>query len=419
MSKINNVQVSSEIGKLEAVILHTPGQEVANMTPENAQRALYSDILNLSVAQDEYKQFAGVMQQHAQVYELKHLLEDVLAQDSVKKTLVDRIFASEMVWETKDYIQGLPSQELAKLLIEGVVMRKNTLTRYFSQERYSLRPMHNFFFTRDASMSINNKVLLGKMASPVRDRESLIMETIFTHHPELQTATINPVKETTQLDGISIEGGDVQVAREDVLVIGTGIRTTSQGIDFILEHLDKEDQIKHIIVQELPDSPESFIHLDMIFTFLDKDKCMVYDPIILRPNRYRTVHIQKDGKKVKIETKENILSVLKELGMDLEPVYCGGRMDQWHQDREQWHSGANFFSFAPGKVIGYGRNQYTVEEMHKHGFAILPANEVISGKIKLDDYTKYMVTIDGSELARGGGGARCMSMPVRRQAVNW
>ncbi len=118
-------------------------------------------------------------------------------------------------------------------------------------------------------------------------------------------------------------------------------------MDFILNHFKNTEERKHIIVQELPHEPESFIHLDMVFTFLDKDACMVYEPVILKPNRYQTVHISiEKGKVTSIQNKENLLLALKELGMDLKPIYCGGESDAWTQQREQWHSGANFFSFA-------------------------------------------------------------------------
>jgi arginine deiminase len=157
----------------------------------------------------------------------------------------------------------------------------------------------------------------------------------------------------------------------------------------------------------------------MVFTFLDVNKCMVFEPIILQPNKYRTVHINLEGEKVKINTVSNLLAALKELGIDLEPVFCGGQGDPWTQEREQWHSGANFFALGPGKVIGYERNVYTMEEMNKHGFEIIKARDVLKKTIQLTDYSKYVVTIDGSELARGGGGARCMSMPVRRKPVDW
>jgi arginine deiminase len=137
-------------------------------------------------------------------------------------------------------------------------------------------------------------------------------------------------------------------------------------------------------------------------------------------NRLRTIHIQIENRKVtKIEENPNILVALQKVGIDLKPVFCGSKTDSWIQEREQWHSGANFFAFAPGKVIGYARNSHTIDELSNNGFEVLKSSDVIEGKISVDDYKKCVVLIPGSELARGGGGARCMTMPVRRSEVIW
>jgi arginine deiminase len=249
------------------------------------------------------------------------------------------------------------------------------------------------------------------------------MNAIFNHHPLIETKTINPntPENLMNFSGVSIEGGDFQVGRNDILVIGTGIRTSTQGIDFILEQIKhKKEGLQHILIQELPDTPESFIHLDMVFTFLDVDACMVYEPLIMGTNRYHTIHIQvENGKVVDISEKKNLVKALKNLGVDMNPVQCGGVSGDWTQEREQWHSGANFFAVAPGKVIGYGRNVNTIEEMNNHGYAVIKANDVVHDKVDINKYNKYVVTIDGSELSRGGGGCRCMTMPVRRKAVDW
>ena len=214
------------------------------------------------------------------------------------------------------------------------------------------------------------------------------------------------------------EVGPVLVAREDILIVGNGMRTSSQGIDQLVQRLCRQSDSgkRYVIVQQLPDAPESFIHLDMVFTLLDVDKCMVFEPLILHDNKYETVLMTiEDGRVKKIRSENNIPSVLRRLGMDLQPIMCGGTLDEWNQEREQWHSGANFFAIAPGKVISYARNIHTLEEMSKHGFEIIPAQDVIDGKVELAKTGPCVLTLAGSELARGGGGARCMTMPLRRK----
>ena len=429
MSKIVEVNVQSEIGKLNGVILHTPGEEVENMTPENAERALYSDILNLSIARKEYKQLSEVLGKITKTYQVKDLLTNILKDDAIKLEVLNRIekiepFIAEATpkGSIKDQLLDEDAEDLARLLIEGVEMKRDTLTKFLNKDWYDLRPLHNFFFTRDASMSMYNEVLIGRMANAVRDREAIIMQSIFDFTPGFNTKTLNLATTPDPLRKLTIEGGDVQIARDDILVIGNGMRTSTRAIDALMYNFinRNEDKVQHILVQELPHSPESFIHLDMVFTFLDKDKCMVYEPLIMSPGNYQTVHIKiQHGKLISIRREKTLLHALKKLGMDLEPVYCGGEDETWNMEREQWHSGANFFCVAPGKVLGYARNNYTVEAMNNAGFEIIRANDVISNKVDLNKYEKYMITIEGSELPRGGGGARCMTMPINRDAVEW
>jgi len=421
-----NINVNSEIGKLEGVIIHQPGPEIESMSPENASEALYSDILNLSAALPEYNGFSGVLKKYTSVFEVSDLLEETLADSDVKQQLIKNICANEGNFgeDTCGLVNSFDNVVLAKKLIQGIEMKKNNLTKFLSSDKYCFNPLPNLFFTRDASFSVGNEVMISSMASEVRGRETLIMDTIFKYHPVFKATTVNPVsvydKSKEKPKVATIEGGDVLVARDDILIIGNGARTTTQGIDSMIEHKKSKPGTHHIIVQQLPAKPESFIHMDMVFTLLDKNTCMVYEPLIFGGTKHLTTQITIDNHKVtEIKYVKHILSALKSLGMDLEPVMCGGNIDPLFMKREQWHSGANFFTLEPGKIVGYARNTNTIEALNNSGFDVVSAAEIISGTTTFGDHKKMVITIEGNELARGGGGARCMSMPVSRQKVEW
>jgi arginine deiminase len=415
--------INSEFGKLEGVIIHSPGPEVENMTPENAERALYSDILNLSIAAHEYAQLEGILNKVTTVFRVKELLTNVLSNSVAKMELLNEICSHEGIIHEAEPLADNQAGHLTDLLIEGVPLERNNLTNYLNHEKFLLRPLHNLFFIRDSAMAINDKILIGRMANPVREREAMIMEAIFKYHPSLETTAINSIKTDAKSNPAGIakfEGGDLQIIRDDIFLIGIGMRTSTQGIDFLIESLKQQkNRVFNLIIQELPSSPESFIHLDMVFTCLNTFECMVYDPLIYRLNLYRTIHILIENGRVIIQERPNIPSALKKLGIDLKPISCGGKDDLWIQEREQWHSGANFFAFSPGKIIGYERNVHTLEELDKNGYEIIPASDVINEKVSVDDYNKCAITIAGSELPRGGGGARCMTLPVRRTPLDW
>ncbi|NCB37699.1 MAG: arginine deiminase [Erysipelotrichia bacterium] len=407
------VTITSEVGELEGVILHTPGLEIENMTPGNAERALYSDVLNLSVASMEYDELRIVLEKTTGVFQVKTLLEQVLHNAKVKTSLVEKICRNENAMEICPDLLALKDKDLCRCLLEGVLMKKDNLSRFLSNERYTLRPLHNFFFTRDLAVVINDWILISRMANKVRSREAKIMEAIFDYHPMFSVKTLD----MQSLETANIEGGDVLVAREDIIIVGIGARSNPEAVDLLVEHFKSLKKPQHILVQELPLTPESFIHLDMVFTLLDRDICMIYDPVIMQPNRYKTVLISIDNGQVKIGEEHNLLSALEKLGMPLNPVFCGGNSDSWVQEREQWHSGANFFAIGPGRIIGYRRNINTIEELDRKGFSIIDATDVVNNKVDLNKYGKYVITIDGSELARGGGGCRCMTMPIRRKPL--
>lgn len=412
--------VDSEVGRLEAVVVHRPGREVANMTPETVERSLYGDILNLPAALAEYDELLGVLRCRARVLEVGDLLADILAEPVVAEPLVRRLCAVAGVPGVAGELLGLPAADLVRLLIEGVPLRKDNLSRFLSRERYSLPPLHNLFFMRDTGMVIGRHALTGNMASPVRGLEALLVEAVFRHHRRLATRPVNLRNLGADARGggdglVAIEGGDVLVAAPGVLVVGMGARTTREAIDRLVEHFRREGATQHIVVQQLPPSPESFIHLDMVFTMLDRDCCLAYEPVIRQRHHFDTVHIHiEGGRVVTIEEEDDVPTALSRLGLELEVLACGGRADRWVQEREQWHSGANFLALGPGQVVGYGRNEATLEELARAGFAVIPARAVIDGSVDLDRAGRCVVTIASAELARGGGGCRCLTLPVRR-----
>ncbi len=407
------VNVTSEIGRLNALLLHRPGPEIERMTPANAAEALYSDILNKNIVDEEYRYFCGVFEKVTKVYYVTEIIRHLLEDDDLCNSLVTQSCKAEDAEYLIDEIMMLPIKDIATALIEGFPYREGKDPERFAERRYVLRPLYNLFFTRDASSSIYDRVLINSMSFDVRKRENLIYKAIFKHYFKCDVINAqdwNPTAHT--------EGGDVQIGRHDLLCIGQGIRTDAKGIEFLAHTFSNRPKF-NIIVQELPHHPESFIHLDMVYTFLDRDRCMMYEPMLRKTAEFAgksTTWIEIDGGKVKHHNCKNMLEALKHVGFDMEPVFCGGD-DLWMQQREQWHSGANFFSIAPGKVIGYRRNSHTIDALDKAGFSVLKAEDVAEGRVSIDDYNRCVVTFAASELPRAGGGARCMTMPINRDEV--
>jgi arginine deiminase len=406
--------IHSEVDKLNTVILHSPGPEVENMTPATAQRALYSDILNLSVASVEYKQLKSILSRTSKVYEVKDLLDTILESSeacfSIIKELSDYADNPELI----EQLTRLSKNELRNHIIEGIQFVKNSLAGFLDKEKYAVSPLHNMFFTRDTSFIIGNTAFIGSMAKQIREPETILMKNLYKFHPWFKGQIVPLNQKPVELkERPYIEGGDILVFSDDILIIGIGSRTNAAGVDFLIRKILEKQDLKYVLIQELPDSPESFIHLDMVFTLLSHEECLIYEPLIMGTSKYHKVLMTIKNKTIsKIEYVDNLISGLKQIGKNIKPISCGGE-SQILQDREQWHSGANLFAFDAGKVIGYSRNVNTSETLNKNGYEVLTANEVLKKDIDLNSKGKMLVTIDGSELSRGGG-VRCMTMPVNR-----
>ena len=400
------VRVASETGRLRAVLLHKPGIEIERMTPLNAAEAQYSDILYKDNVDHEYGLFRGVLERWTQVYYVEDLLAETLKDPAWRDKLIREAVPDEP--ELIDHFQSMNEGELARLLIEGY---EDPEWDGRSEDRFLFNPLYNLFFTRDASSTVFDRVLLNSMSFEARQRETAVFESIFQRFFGVKTLNAMAWNRDART-----EGGDVQIAAPDTLCIGKGIRTNSRGIEYLTKTFARARETFHIMVQELPWTPESFIHLDMVFTFLGRHQCMTFEPMLKKQGLFvgkDTTLIRIDHGQVSYHPVENILDALRMLGWDMEPLKCGGD-DPWIQLREQWHSGANFFALDDGRVMGYRRNKYTLEALDRAGFAVLDAEDIVSGKVKMEDYGKFVAVFPGFELPRAGGGARCMTMPLLR-----
>ena len=404
-----HVDVSSETGRLRAVLLHRPGAEIERMTPLNAAEALYSDILNKPIVDSEYHYFSGVLNKWTDVYYVEDILESLLQESSVRQHLVGESCRMDGCTQLVPQLLDLDSKQLATILIQGYENPRWDAQN--ADDRYLLKPLYNLFFTRDASSTVYNRVLINSMSFEVRERETLIYEAIFKHFFKVETLNAMAWDRDART-----EGGDVQIASPDLLCIGQGIRTNTKGIKYLAQTFAKEREKFSILVQELPKSPESFIHLDMVFTFLGKHQCMAFEPMLKKTGLFAgkdTTLITIENGNISYRKFPNIVKGLESLGWEIEPV-IGGGSDPWVQLREQWHSGCNFFSMGDGKVLGYRRNTHTIDALDKAGFAVLNAEDIVSDKVNMKDYEKFVAAFPGSELPRAGGGARCMTMPILR-----
>jgi arginine deiminase len=412
------INLDSEIGKLNAVMVHRPGREIENMTPATAAEVLYDDILNLQLAVREHDQLTGVLRRVADVYEFEDLLQDTLADEGMKGLLVDELVKLYDCVELAAELKETDNAELAPQLFQGTPMRKDSLEKFLSPLRHAIPPLPNAFFTRDAVMAVNERVIIGSMAFRARYAEALLLKAIFKYHTGIRSDGFYFDGTSNTSQKITIEGGDLLVLRDDLIMIGYSERTTARGIDTLMRAIAEKGGVQNFIVVEIPKS-RATIHLDMIFTMVDRDACAVFSPLITGMHKCRTFHVHFEQRQVKrIVEYPGVLEALRTQGLDLKPIACGGE-DELRQEREQWSSGANFFALAPGHIIGFEHNQATAEELARNGFEIVTADQVIREDRSLTPGHPTLVTMQGAELSRGGGGCRCMTMPLNRDAVDW
>ena len=415
---MGKIHVTSEIGTLKKVLLHRPGNELLNLTPDTLERLLFDDIPYLPDAQKEHDAFAKVLRDNGvEVVYLEDLVAETLAQNEEVKLKFIRQFMKEAGINTikyrnlvEDYLCSIKdTKELVLKTMEGIKVgdlpkkereiEKTLQDVVNTPDEFIADPMPNLYFTRDNFASVGEGIDLNKMYSVTRNRECIYAEYVFKYHPEYSKTTMYYNRKYDW----STEGGDLLNINDHIVAIGISQRTQPQAIDQLAKNFfrDPSCNIDTVLAFNIPVS-RAFMHLDTVFTQIDK-YTFTYHPGIMGtlqvfeitegfdPNTFEDLNVKEINAPL-----DKILE--KYLNHPVKLIPCAGG-DKIAAEREQWNDGSNTLCIAPGVVVVYDRNNVTNEELRKAGIKVLE--------------------IRGAELGRGRGGPRCMSMPLVREDVKW
>jgi arginine deiminase len=400
------INVTSEIGRLKKVLLHRPGQELENLMPEYLERLLFDDIPYLKIAQEEHDEFAGILRNNGvEVVYLEDLATESILDSTIKEAFVEEYLEEANIWNKrrfeglKQYFMEMEEKELVAKMMAG--LRKNEfknfskrgLKDYLDNDYpFIIDPMPNLYFTRDPFASIANGISLHRMKTFTRNRETIFTKYILRHHPDFAPHDIPLWYDRT--DKFSLEGGDILILNKNIIAVGISQRTDPVAIEIFAERiLNSENDFNRILAFDIP-KVRSFMHLDTVFTMVDHNKFTIH-PNIQHAITVYSLTLQ-DGK-IEIDEErdmlENILSKYLEID-NVELIKCGGN-SMIDAAREQWNDGSNTLAIGPGEVIVYSRNYVT--------------NQL------LEDRGVKTYVMPSSEVSRGRGGPRCMSMPLIRE----
>ena len=415
---MNAINVKSEIGPLKKVLLHRPGSELLNLTPDSLSRLLFDDIPFLPEAQKEHDEFAHILKENGiEVVYLEDLMAEVLelGDDIENKFIRQFIFEAgirtpkykELVF---DYLKSFVNKkELVLKTMEGIKIEeiprkkreveKSLVDLVSDESEFLADPMPNLYFTRDPFASAGNGVILNKMYSVTRNRETIYAEYIFNYHPEYK-GKIN--KYYDRYLPYHIEGGDVLNLSNHVLAVGISQRTESGAIDELAKNMfrNPDCEIDTILAFNIPES-RAFMHLDTVFTQIDYDKFTFHPGIMdtLEVFEITEGDIPDSDEDLNVKKVEGSLEEILEryLGRKVTLIPCAGG-ERISSEREQWNDGTNTLCIAPGVVVVYDRNNITNNILREHGIKVLE--------------------MSSAELSRGRGGPRCMSMPLVREDLD-
>lgn len=403
------LQAWSEVGPLKKLMLHRPGEELLNLTPRYLNELLFDEIPWLAKARAEHDNFAGVLQkQGVEVYYVNQLLSDILEDAGVRSELIKNQLGSlldkaEMAGTADpvyNFLYEMKPDQLASTLIAGLRkseikhLKKHITFGDLAVDSYPfyLAPLPNMYFTRDHGAMIGQKMQISTMFLPARRRETSLIRFICRCHPLFEGVVLTSGKEIP----FGIEGGDVMILNQDTLMIGHSERTTEGAIDWVAHnYLVEKEMFKQIIVVQIP-SRRAYMHFDTVFTAVDRDKFLLYPGV---KEDIFVYWFERGGRgRVSVSGGLSLQEALcKALGLKQVEIICPSVEDEINAAREQWNDSNNTLAVKPGTVICYDRNETTNKTLRKHGLEV--------------------IEIDGSELVRGRGGPRCMSLPLEREEI--
>ncbi|MFY7899716.1 MAG: arginine deiminase family protein, partial [Chitinophagaceae bacterium] len=431
------VSVTSEVGTLKRLLVHSPDSGLGKVVPSKAQDWLFEDIVHLdTIRKNEYDYYTKILlyfldpekikgklaeidapennrsfykPDHVSFYksdkviELQWLLAEILEDQHIKTELVSSVCAIEgCTYNTQKELLQYSSTELAKTFVSGTSKEKQLL----------FAPIPNFIFTRDIGITINNYVLLNKPAKKARTREALLAKYIFFNHPlfkeyqnniielsDSQYSFLLPKEDDDKK--VTLEGGDIMVVSKNHLLVGVSERTSSEAAVKITNTMFERGIVDKVTIVKIP-KKRDYMHIDTVFTQVKKDVWVMLGNFSRKAVKHEDENAIERILEIKKEEKIKILQFhknnpdnpiafesLEDLLIDISKTDLGcttdvriifsGNNEFPYSAREQWTDSCNLLALKEGVVLGYDRNDKTTEAFVENAFQVIKAADLIAG----------------------------------------